>query len=144
MKQAAHAIAIALLALSGTLANAAAPVTPGNDAERAYLSYVAAWKAKDIPALSLVIADDYMTLNGEKKLAHKANELDEAKSGPSYDIMQVDEIHSTLVDNTAVISALLTVAGTADGKAYRVQVRDLATFLKRHGHWQLIADQSAS
>ncbi len=25
-----------------------------------------------------------------------------------------------------------------------VQVRDLATFLKRHGHWQLIADRSAS
>jgi ketosteroid isomerase-like protein len=58
--------------------------------------------------------------------------------------MQVDEIHSLVVGDAAVISALLTVAGTDGGKAYKVQVRDLATFLKRDGRWQLVADQSAN
>lgn len=97
-----------------------------------------------MPALDAVIAEEYMTLNGEKKVAHKSNEMAEAKTSPAYDVMQVDEIHSLIVGDTAVISALLTVAGTDGGKAYKVQVRDLATFIKRAGHWQLIADQSAS
>ena len=136
--------AYAVLALSSTLTFAQAPIAPHNGAERAYMDYVAAWKAEDLPALEAVIADDYMTLNGEKKVSHKADELQEAKSSPAYDSMHVDDIHSVVVNDTAVVSSLLTVAGTASGKAYHVQVRDLATFVRRNGHWQLLADQSAS
>ena len=138
------AAACALIAFSSALTLAQAPVVPNNSAERAYLDYVAAWKAKDLPALEAVIADDYMTLNGDKKISHKSDELQEAKSSPAYDTMHVDDIHSVVVNDTAVVSSLLTVAGTASGKAYRVQVRDLATFVRRNGHWQLLADQSAT
>ena len=122
----------------------ASPSQAGNGAESAYFQYVAAWKAKNLPALDAVIADDYMTLNGQKKVSHKSDEIEEAKTSPAYDEMQIDEIHSLVVGNTAVVSSLLTVAGSDGGKAYKVQVRDLATFLKRNGHWQLIADQSAN
>lgn len=116
----------------------------GNGAESAYRQYIAAWKGKDIPALDALIADDYMTLNGQKKVAHKRDELDEARASPAYEAMEVNEIHSLLIGNTAVVSALLTVAGSEGGKPYKVQVRDLATFLNRGGRWQIIADQSAN
>ena len=138
------AATISAFTLLSTFISAQTAVVPANGAERAYLDYVAAWKAKNLPALVSVIADDYMTLNGEKKVSHKSDELEEARSSPAYDVMQVDEIHSVVVKDTAVISTLLTVSGTAGGKAYRVQVRDLATFVQRNGQWQLLADQSAS
>lgn len=115
-----------------------------NAAEAAYYDYVSAWKSKDLSRLDKVIAKDYMTLNGQKKVSTKASEIEEAKTSPAYGTMRVDEIHSLVVGDTAVISALLTVAGTSEGEPYKVQVRDLATFLRRNGNWQLIADQSAS
>lgn len=144
MRSITFSASVLLLALCATTASFAEPVKASNGAEEAYMRYVAAWKAKDLHALDAIIAKDYMTLNGEKKIAHKSNEMEEAKSSPAYDVMQVDEIHSLVVGDAAVISALLTVAGTDGGKAYKVQVRDLATFLKRDGHWQLVADQSAN
>jgi ketosteroid isomerase-like protein len=121
-----------------------AALKAANPAEAAYLSYVAAWKSKDLTLLDKVIARDYMTLNGQKKVSTKSDEIEEAKTSPAYDTMRVDEIHSLVVGDTAVISALLTVAGISEGKPYTVQVRDLATFLRRNGSWQLVADQSAS
>ncbi len=40
------------------------------------MQFVAAWKAKDRPTRGTVIANDYMTLNGEEKVAHKSNEME--------------------------------------------------------------------
>lgn len=144
MKTLRHSAFVILLVSCATSTVFGEAIRPSNEAEKAYLQYVAAWKAKDLSTLDAVIASDYMTLNGEKKVAHKSNEMEEAKNSPAYDVMQVDEIHSVVVGDTAVISALLTVAGTDGGKSYKVQVRDLATFVKRNGRWQLLADQSAS
>jgi ketosteroid isomerase-like protein len=108
------------------------------------LKYVSAWKAKDIPSLDRLIADDYMTLNGESKLANKQSELAEAKDDPPYDRMDVLEIHSLIRGNTAVVTGILQADGkSAGGKPFSAKARFLATLLKRNGQWQLVADQSS-
>ncbi len=118
-------------------------VTAHNEPETAYLQYVAAWKAKDFATLNRVIADDYSTLNGEGKLANKAAELAEAKSDEPYSQMEVVELHSHLIGTTAVLSGVLTVAGTSSGKPYTARARFLATLIQRNGKWQIVADESA-
>lgn len=58
--------------------------------------------------------------------------------------MQVDEIHSLIVHNTAVISGIVSAAFTdKTGKQVSVRVRVLATLLRRHGRWQIVAEESS-
>jgi ketosteroid isomerase-like protein len=135
--------ALILLALTVSIAPAQSVVSH-NDAEAAYLAYVAAWKAKDLPALSQIIADDYSTLNGENKLATKADELAEAKSDSPYDRMEVTTLYSHVMGDTATLSGLLIVSGQYEGKPYTSKARFLATMIHRKGHWQLVADESAA
>jgi len=110
----------------------------------AYRNYVAAWKAKDITTLQKLIADDYMTLDPAGKVSTKDQEIASAKSDPTYDEMVVDDIHTRLLEATAIVCGRLLAKGRGgDGKPFSVRVRFLAVLVKRSGQWQLIADQSA-
>jgi len=122
----------------------ASSAEPQNDAEAVYTKYIVAWKEKDLSALDALIASDYMTVNGDNKVASKAMELDEAKTSPTFNRMDIDEIHSVVVANAAVVSGIITYSGTSSaGKSFSGRVRFIGTLVKRHGHWQLLADQSA-
>ncbi len=115
-----------------------------NEPEKVFLAYVDATRTKDLAALDRFIADDYLAINGQNKLATKAFELEEAKEAPVFNEMQVEEIHSLVVKNTAVITGIIGAAFTnSAGKPVQVRVRVLGTLLKRHGKWQIVADESA-
>ena len=118
--------------------------TGNNDPEKTFAAYVEATRTKDIPVLTKVIADDYMTINGDNKLATKKSEIEEAKQNPSFDKMQLDEVHSLVIGGTAVVSGIISAAYTnRAGKPIEAKVRVLATLLKRRGVWQIVADESA-
>lgn len=122
----------------------AEPAQAHNQPEQVYLDYVNATRTGNLPALETYIADDYQTINGHNKLATKQDELAEAKQNPSFNTMQVDEIHSLIVRDTAVLSGIVSAAYTNNaGKQISIRVRVLATLLHRHGKWQIVADESS-
>ena len=137
-------VKIGLASLLFCTCASAETLEPHNEPEKAFLAYVDATRTKNLAMLDRLIADDYMTLNGNNRVADKQSELEETKENPRFNTMQVDEIHSRIVKGTAVISAIITAAYTSSaGKPVQARVRVLATLLKRHGQWQIIADESA-
>ncbi len=122
----------------------AEPVQAHNEPEQVYLRYVDATRTGNLSALETCIANDYQTINGQNNLATKKDGLAEAKENPAFNTMQVDEIYSLIVHNTAVISGVVSAAFTNKaGKQVSVRVRVLATLLHRHGQWQIVADESS-
>ena len=136
-------LAFWILSLTASSAFASAP-EPHNGAEAAFLAYVDATRTRNLEALNELIANDSMTINGQLEVATKQSELAETKNNPAFNRMEVNELHSLLVKNTAVMSGVISVAYTNKaGEPVETRVRVLATLLKRHGRWQIVADESA-
>jgi ketosteroid isomerase-like protein len=114
-------------------------------AEQAYKAYVKAWKLKDLMALQNLISENYMAVNFEGKVSDKANEITTARKDAEWNSMSVDEIHTRIFGNTAIVSGFISAQGRRkDGEIFNARVRFLAALVKRDGIWQLVATQSSS
>ena len=123
----------------------ARPMSDEDSVKEAYKAYVQAWKTKDLSALQKLIADDYMAVNSQGEMSTKEIELGFAKTDRAYDEMAVDDIHSRVWGNTAIVTGLISAQGkSTDGQAFAARVRFLAALVKRHGAWQLVATESAA
>jgi ketosteroid isomerase-like protein len=97
---------------------------------------------KDVDAISLATAEDYMQIDSEGDVLNKAATLQRIRS--SYAQLQanpVDDMVVRVYGNTALVTARATPKGTIDGKSTLAPIRYTRVYVKRDGRWQVVLFQ---
>ena len=136
---------LVIVALAWTFKTSAQSHNEEESVQYTYRAYVQAWKTKDLAALEKLISPEYMAVNSEGKLSTRQIELATAKSDSEWDAMTVDEIHTRVWGDTAIVSGFISAEGKKpDGSSFNARVRFLAMLVKEDGTWHLVATQSGS
>ncbi len=94
---------------------------------------------KDIEAISLATAEDYMQIDSDGKVLNKAATLERIKS--SYAKLQANPVSDMVVrvyGTTAVLTGLSAPRGTINGEVTRRPIRYTRVYVKRDGRWQVV------
>ena len=102
-----------------------------------------ALEAKDSKALSLLLANTFLSIDIDGSIASKSEFLASIKA-PDYQASQaVNEQSSVQVyGDAAVVVGVFRVKGTEKGKAYVRRERFVDTWIKIGGTWQCVATSS--
>lgn len=101
--------------------------------------------AGDVQTLEQVMADDATYGHASGNTDTKRTYIDRIHSGAQkYVSFHYDEGTQVRVyGDTAVVNASAQISSVTDGKPNDLHPRMLHVFVKKHGHWQLVAHQSA-
>lgn len=107
-------------------------------------SYDAAFKAGDASALARLLADDYMYTNEDGRTRNRAEEI-AALTSPDLKIESASsgDKKFRIYRNTAVETGSFAVKGTHKGKPFAETGRYTATWVRRDGRWQIVADHTS-
>lgn len=131
--------AIALLA-AGAAPAIAAPLPP--DLARAAKDYDRATIASDIAALEHLFADDYLLVNSDASVENKQQAIaDFRMPGFKIDPYVMTERTETAWNDGAVISGVVRLSWTQDGKHQQRVIRIAHVWAKRRGVWQMAYTQ---
>lgn len=108
--------------------------------------YQAAVAKNDAAGMDRILADDFTLVTGRGKVFHKADLLDDARGGKTVYERQEEEKGSQTVrvwGDTAVVTALLWIKGTRDGKPmdYRLWFSD--TYVRTKSGWKYVFGQAS-
>ena len=106
--------------------------------------YQAAVKNNDAATMDRILADDFVLVTGRGKTYTKGDLLDSARNKDTiYD--KQDEIEQTVRvwGDTAVVTALLWVKGTSDGKALEYKLWFSDTYVRTAGGWRYVLGQAS-
>lgn len=114
-------------------------------AERELLQLEREWnealRRVDIPTLDRILADDYIaTTDGGVTFTKKAS-LESLKTGE--DVIEsavAEEIKVSVYGEAAVLTGKWVVKEKAKGRDVSGSYRFTDTWVRRHGHWQCVAD----
>jgi ketosteroid isomerase-like protein len=103
----------------------------------------AAFRAKDLPFLESILADEFVATYGDGSLGNKAKELELAKEfNKQVDSSTQDEFSVKIYGDTAVVWFRQTLTGPSKGKQLEVIYRYVDVFVLRSGRWQCVSSQS--
>jgi ketosteroid isomerase-like protein len=97
---------------------------------------------KDVDAISVATAEDYMQIDSDGNILDKAATLQRIRS--SYARLQanpVDDIVVRLYGNVAILTARATPKGTIDGKSALPPIRYTRVYVRRDDRWQVVLFQ---
>ena len=102
-----------------------------------------AFRAKDIPFLENILADEFVATYGDGSLGNKAKEIELAKEfNKQVDSSVQDEFSVKIYGDTAVVWFRQTLTGPSKGKQLEVIYRYVDVFVLRAGRWQCVSSQS--
>jgi ketosteroid isomerase-like protein len=106
--------------------------------------YQQAVKVNDAATMASILADDFELVTGKGKIFTKDDLLKEAREGKTIYERQ-DEIEQTVRvwGDTAVVTALLWVKGTADGKSFEYKLWFSDTYVRTPKGWRYAFGQSS-
>jgi len=132
-------LAIALLA-AGAIPAIAADLPP--DLATAAKDYDRANIAGDIPALERLFADDYVLVNSDASVENKQQAIADFRvPGFRIDPYVMTQPVELAWDNGAVISGVVQLSWTQDGKHQQRLIRVAHVWAKRRGAWQMTYTQ---
>jgi len=103
----------------------------------------AAFRAKDIPFLENILADEFVATYGDGSLGNKAKEIELAKEfNKQVDSSVQDEFSVKIYGDKAVVWFRQTLTGPSKGKQLEVIYRYVDVFVLRAGRWQCVSSQS--
>ena len=106
--------------------------------------YQAAVAKNDVVTMDRLLSDDYILVTSKGDIYTKADLLQEARSGKIAYTRQDDRQQTVRTwGNTAVITALLTVVGTEEGKPFAYNVWFSDTYVCTSKGWRYVFGQSA-
>jgi len=106
--------------------------------------YQTAVAKNDVATMDRLLADDYTLVTSKGNAYSKADLLKEARDGKTVYTRQDDSQQTVRIwGNTAVITALLTVAGAEDGKPFAYQVWFSDTYACTPKGWRYVFGQAA-
>ena len=142
---------LALIAvLSTTFAGGAAEGSSSeNRAAQDVASLERAWSEAyirhDLEAVSRIIADDYIGIDGRGVVTDKAAELEEAKppaadaTGPVLLHEQLSDLRVRVYGGTAVLTAINTARFESSGTESTIRYRRTTVWVRRGGRWQCVS-----
>jgi ketosteroid isomerase-like protein len=138
--------------LSAALALAFLAAAPASSREDQVVQSERAWSraflSHDLPALSRLLADDFLGIDGRGVVSDKAAELDEARpsppgaAGPQLASEELSEIRVRLYGDTAILTAVNTARfspGPAETGESTVRYRRTTVWVWREGRWQCVS-----
>jgi ketosteroid isomerase-like protein len=140
---AATMVAAALTGLSIMSTNAlAAPRDDKAEVARLDTEYQLAVKHNDEPTMARILADDMVLITGSGQVVPRSHFLDEARSKRVIYEKQ-DEITQVVRvwGDTAVVTALLWLKGTDDGKPFDRKVWFSNTYARTSAGWKYVLGQ---
>jgi ketosteroid isomerase-like protein len=140
---------VAALALGALLAGAAPgrAASPAEDAKTVAAldtQYQAAVKANDAAGMDRILADDFVLVTGRGKTFSKADVLNEARTKSSiYEHQEELEQKVRVWGDTAVVTALLWIQGTSDGKPFERKLWFSDTYVRTPSGWKYVFGQAS-
>ena len=106
--------------------------------------YQAAVKNNDAATMNRILADDFVLVTGRGKVYNKADLLKSARDKDALYEHQEDTEQTVRVwGDTAVITALLWVKGTQDGKPFDYKLWFSDTYVRTPGGWRYAFGQAS-
>jgi len=135
----------ACAALALLLVNQAGTAQSSNSTEQQLLKLERAWSDAEInhdaAALEHVLDDGFVgTYDGGAPI--RKREFIHNITGETLQSLEPSDATIIVEGDVAVIADKFAVRGTAGGKSFEVNVRVTATYIKRHGHWVVLAEQT--
>ena len=106
--------------------------------------YQAAVKNNDVAVMDRILADDFILVTGRGQAFNKTELLDEARSKSAVYEHQEDTQQTVRVwGDTAVVTALLWVKGTREGKAMDYKLWFSDVYVRGPGGWRYVFGQAS-
>ena len=106
--------------------------------------YQRAVKENDATTMDRILADDFVLVNGRGRAATKADLLKEARSKSiTYEKQDELEQHVRVWGDTAVVTALLWLKGTQDGKPFDYKLWFSDTYVRTPAGWKYVMGQAS-
>jgi ketosteroid isomerase-like protein len=106
--------------------------------------YQAAVKTNDAATMNLILADDFTLVTGRGKTFSKAELLKEARDKTTiYEKQDELEQHVRVWGDTAVVTALLWIKGTSEGKPIERKLWFSDTYVKTKNGWRYVFGQAS-
>ena len=106
--------------------------------------YQAAVKANDAATMDRLLADDFVLVTGRGKTFSKADLLKEARDKTSvYEHQEELEQKVRVWGDTAVVTALLWIKGTSDGKPMDCKLWFSDTYVRTAKGWRYVLGQAS-
>jgi ketosteroid isomerase-like protein len=136
------AIAVALFAMLPGIGNAADD--PHKLVADLDTQYQLAVKNHDAATMDRILADDFVLVTGRGTTFTKADLLNDARSSRTVYEHQEDTEQTVRVwGDTAVVTALLWVKGTEDGKPFEYKLWFSDTYARAAGSWRYVFGQAS-
>ena len=123
------------------------PASPQDDAKAVALldtEYQAAVKNNDAATMDRILADDFILVTGRGKVYNKADLLKSARDKDAVYEQQEDTEQTVRIwGDAAVITALLWVKGTQEGKAFDYKLWFSDTYVRMSGRWRYVFGQAS-
>ena len=141
------AIAIGSLVLGVSGAAGAGPVrpSPAQEVESAERGWSKAFLRHDLAALSRLLADDFVGVDGRGVVSDKAAELEEAKApppgfdGPVLVREHLSDVRVRVYGSTAILTALNSARFNGKEGPSTIRYRRTTVWLLRDGRWQCVS-----
>jgi ketosteroid isomerase-like protein len=114
------------------------------DVARLDTAYQAAVKANDAAGMDTILADDFVLVTGRGQVFTKRDLLDSARKKSSiYEHQEDTEQKVRIWGNTAVVTALLWLKGTTDGKPFERRLWFSDTYVRTPSGWRYVFGQAS-
>jgi hypothetical protein len=131
---------VATLLVAGAAPVIAAPLPP--DLANAVRTYDRATIDSDIPTLERLFADEYVLVNSDASVENKQQAIaDFRMPGFRIDPYTMTRTVETVWDNGAVVSGVVRLSWTQDGKHQQRLIHIAHVWAKRRGAWQMTYTQ---
>ena len=138
------ALALAFLFAAARLRAGAAAASDAKAVAALDTAYQAAVKANDAEGMARILADDFVLVTGRGKVFTKNDLLDEArKKSTIYEKQDELEQKVRVWGDTAVVTALLWIKGTSDGKTSERKLWFSDTYVRTPSGWKYVLGQAS-
>ena len=137
-----RALAACLLLYGGTVS--AAPADDAKTVAALDTAYQAAVKRNDAAGMDRILADDFVLVLGNGRTYTKADLLKAARDKTTvYEHQEDTEQKVRVWGDTAVVTALLWLKGTTDGKPFERRLWFSDTYVRTAAGWRYVFGQAS-
>jgi ketosteroid isomerase-like protein len=114
-----------------------------DDVKQAEKDFSAALTKGDFAAMDRLLASELSYTHSTGKVDTKTSYLASLKSGTQkYQAVDYEDIQAKVYGNTALIFAVAQIKSETAGKPSGSHLRFLRVYVKKNGHWQMVAHES--
>jgi ketosteroid isomerase-like protein len=104
-----------------------------------------AHRVVDVAVLDRLMADDFIRINSDGSVMHRAEALASYQNGArSWEFAEGSDYDVRVYGDTALVLVRWTARGTNGGAAFDYTARILSVYHRRKGRWQMVAEQSTA